>query len=328
MDETGGHLTRKRLLSPITALQRLSLRSMLFEHCQDGIAITDAKGFVLESNAAFTRIAGYRPDELLNKSLFCPWIANQGRTLYRAIRTSVTSTGYWQGEVPAPFMPDCMRRHSLRINTIQDELRKTVALIWTLTDETPLSEQQRELIRLAHQDPLTGLPNRRSLMSRLDRMLDRPPIDTPSAVLYVDLDGFKQVNDTLGHRAGDNLLQAVVTRINTRIRHSDMLARLGGDEFVIVLERIANEHDASVFAEQIIEQLRTPFELGDGNVIQIGASVGIALLPRERISAECLLDQADRALYTAKKAGKGAYRTAKMPAAGTVDTMAQQPEFH
>jgi diguanylate cyclase (GGDEF)-like protein len=281
---------------------------MLFEHCQDGIAITDARGFVLESNAAFTRIAGYRSDELLNKSLFCPWIANHGRTFYRAIRTSVTSTGYWHGEVPAPFMPDCMRRHSLRINNIQDELRKTVALIWTLTDETSLSEQQRELIHLAHHDPLTGLPNRRSLMSRLDRMLDRPRIDTPSAVLYVDLDGFKHINDTFGHRAGDKLLQAVVSRINARIRHSDMLARLGGDEFVIALERIANEQDAAVFAEQIIEQFRRPFELADGSAIQIGASIGIALLPRERISAECLLDQADRALYTAKKAGKGVYR--------------------
>ena len=153
-------------------------------------------------------------------------------------------------------MRNSIRHIQLRINAIRDEQQKNVALIWTLIDETCMAEKQRELLRLAHHDPLTGLPNRRSLMSRLECMLNRPRKDTPSAVLYLDLDGFKQVNDTFGHKVGDELLQAVAARLNTRLRRTDMLSRLGGDEFVITLERIAHEEDAAVVAGHIIEQFR------------------------------------------------------------------------
>lgn len=281
---------------------------MIFEHCSDGIVITDAWGYVVEPNASFTHMTGYRIDELLGKNLFCLWADNHGRALYCEIRRSITCTGYWQGEVVPRLMRNYTRHYSLRINAVRNEQRKPLALMWTFSDETRLSEKQRELVRLAYHDPLTGLPNRRSLMSRLECMLNRPRRDTPSAVLYFDLDGFKQVNDTLGHKTGDNLLQAIAARLSARLRHSDMLARLGGDEFVIALERIAHEEDAAVVAEHIIEQFQTAFELADGNIVHIGASVGIASLPHDRISADLLLDRADRALYAAKRAGKGVYR--------------------
>ncbi|CAB3803501.1 hypothetical protein LMG28138_05358 [Pararobbsia alpina] len=280
---------------------------MIFEHCPDGIVITDARGCVIESNASFTRMTGYTVDELFDKNLFCLWVANDGRTHYRTIRRSIAYTGYWQGEVSPRLMRNYMHRYPLRINAIRNEQQKALALIWTLSDETRLPEKQRELVRLAHHDPLTGLPNRRSLMARLECMLNRPRRDTPSAVLYLDLDGFKQVNDTFGHKTGDNLLQAIAARLSARLRHNDMLARLGGDEFVIALERNSHE-DAAVVAEHIIEQFQTSFELADGNIVHIGASVGIASLPHDRIGAELLLDRADRALYAAKRAGKGVYR--------------------
>jgi diguanylate cyclase (GGDEF)-like protein/PAS domain S-box-containing protein len=281
---------------------------MIFEHCPDGIMITDARGYFIEANASFTRLAGFGLDELLDKNVFCLWAANHGRTLYKVIRRSIASTGEWHGEVLPRLMHQCARRFPLRINAIRSGRQETVALVWTLTDETWALEKQRELVRLAHHDPLTGLPNRRALMSQLEYMLNRPRKDTPGAVMYIDLDGFKQVNDTFGHRAGDNLLQAVAARLSARLRHADMLARLGGDEFVITLERIAHERDVGVVAEHVIELLQTPFELVDGSVVQIGASVGIAHLPHDRISAELLLDRADRALYVAKRAGKGVYR--------------------
>lgn len=270
--------------------------------------ITDARGCFIEANESFTRLTGFGVDELLDKNVFCLWAASHDRTLYRAIRRSIACAGHWHGEVLPGLMHHCTRRFPLRINAIRTGQQNAIALVWTLTDETWVLEKQHDLFRLAYHDPLTGLPNRRALMSQLEYMLNRPRKDTPGAVMYIDLDGFKQVNDTSGHRAGDTLLQAVAARLSTRLRHTDMLARLGGDEFVITLERIAHEDDVAVVAEHVIELLQTPFELADGHVVHIGASVGIAHLPHERISAELLLDRADRALYVAKRAGKGVYR--------------------
>ncbi|MGN4019810.1 diguanylate cyclase domain-containing protein, partial [Burkholderia gladioli] len=199
-------------------------------------------------------------------------------------------------------------RYLLRINAIRDDHGNTVALIWTLIDDTRLSDMRREMVRLAHHDPLTGLPNRLLLMSRLEHMVVRYRNDVAGAVLFVDLDGFKLANDTFGHKAGDELLQAVAARLNARLRHTDMLARLGGDEFVIVLEQIAHRQHAAIVAEDIIQQIHTPFTLADGTTIRIGASVGIALLPHDGKNADQLLEEADCALYSAKRAGKGAYR--------------------
>lgn len=298
-------------LVPITAAQRLVLRTMIFEHCPDGIVITDARGCVVESNPSFKRMTGYCPDETQDKNLRRLWARYCDRALYRTIRESIASTGCWQGEMPDAPVYEQAHRYPLRVNAICDDHGNTVALVWTLIDDTRLSDMRREMVRLAHLDPLTGLPNRLLLMSRLEHMLVRYRKDVAGAVLFVDLDGFKLVNDTFGHKTGDKLLQAVSARLNARLRHTDMLARLGGDEFVIVLEQIVHEQDAAIVAEDIIQQIRTPFTLADGTTIRIGASVGIALLPRDGKNADQLLDQADCALYSAKRAGKGAYRFLK-----------------
>ncbi|MBR8034488.1 diguanylate cyclase domain-containing protein [Burkholderia vietnamiensis] len=298
----------RKPLVPITAAQRIVLRTMIFEHCPDGIVITDARGCAIESNTSFTRMTGYRPDEIRGKALLRLWTRHFDRTLYRIIRRSIASTGCWEGEMPDPLAHNYEHRYPLRINVIRGEHGKTTALIWTLIDDTRLSDMRREMVRLAHHDPLTGLPNRLLLMSRLEHMHDRFRKDIPGAVLFVDLDGFKLVNDTFGHKTGDKLLQAVTARLSARLRHTDMLARLGGDEFVIVLEQIAHERDAATVAEHIIQQIHTPFTLADGTIVHIGASVGIALLPQDGKNADQLLEHADRALYSAKRAGKGAYR--------------------
>lgn len=284
---------------------------MVFEHCPDGIVITDARGCVVESNTSFKRMTGYCPDKSQDKNLRRLWAGYCDRTLYRTIRKSIASTGCWQGEMPDPSVYEGAHRYPMRINAICDDHGNTVALIWTLLDDTRLSDMRREMVRLAHHDPLTGLPNRLLLMSRLEHVLVRYREDVAAAVLFVDLDGFKLVNDTFGHKTGDKLLQAVTARLNARLRHTDMLARLGGDEFVIVLEQIAHEQDAAIVAEDIIQQMDTPFTLADGTTVHIGASVGIALLPRDGKNADQLLDQADCALYSAKRAGKGAYRFVK-----------------
>ncbi|WP_275890709.1 diguanylate cyclase domain-containing protein [Burkholderia sp. LMG 13014] len=278
---------------------------MFFEHCVDGIAITDERGYVIESNASLASITGLRADALPGWNMFRFCALDQGRAHYRTIRTALATAGIWRGEASLTQAGHHTRCYPVRINTVRDEQGCTVMLIWTLADETYLAERQRELIHLAHHDPLTGLPNRRALMALLACLLDRPRRTIPGAVLYLDLDKFKQVNDALGHKVGDDLLRAIAVRLSARIRRADMVARLGGDEFVIVLERIADEKDAGVVAAHVIEAFRAPFELAEGKVVKIGVSVGVAILPAERIDAELLLDRADRAMYTAK-GGRGA----------------------
>jgi diguanylate cyclase (GGDEF)-like protein len=169
-------------------------------------------------------------------------------------------------------------------------------------------EHARELSRLANEDPLTALPNRNWLMSYLPTALARAnDNDRMLALLYLDLDGFKSVNDSLGHLAGDELLRAAALRMRSALKPSDNIARHGGDEFIIIIEQVSSESDASNVAHRMAEVLKNPFELSHGRN-EVGASIGISLYPRDGSSAEELLKKSDLALYQAKSAGKGHFR--------------------
>lgn len=169
-------------------------------------------------------------------------------------------------------------------------------------------EHARELARVANEDALTKLPNRNWLMSYLPAALERASnSDCMLALLYLDLDGFKNVNDTLGHPAGDELLRAAALRMKSALKPSDSIARHGGDEFVIIIEQVASESDASHVAHRMTDVLKNPFELSHGSNA-VGASIGISLYPRDGKSAEELLKNSDVALYHAKATGKGHYR--------------------
>jgi diguanylate cyclase (GGDEF)-like protein len=162
---------------------------------------------------------------------------------------------------------------------------------------------------MAHHDALTDLPNRLLLHSRLEHTLERAKRDSVlCAVLFLDLDRFKAVNDTLGHAAGDELLKLAAARMKERLRSTDTLARLGGDEFVIVLDGIASRPQAQQVAQDIIEKLCHPFQLSNGETVHIGTSVGMALFPDHGEEAHQLIHYADTALYQAKQDGKGVWR--------------------
>ncbi len=175
---------------------------------------------------------------------------------------------------------------------------------------TFLEQQVREgakaeaLAHYAYTDPLTGLPNRRLLAETLERSLQE---DKALGVLFIDLDGFKGVNDSLGHHAGDALLMEVATRLKGCVRGGDTLARLGGDEFVVVLPGLRSKEDAVGVAHKVVEALREPFVTA-GNTLSVTASVGVSFYPRDGLSATDLLSQADRAMYRAKAGGKNGYR--------------------
>jgi diguanylate cyclase (GGDEF)-like protein len=184
-----------------------------------------------------------------------------------------------------------------------------VNYVGTAIDIGRMKHAQSELERLAHHDGLTNLPNRQLFVSRLGHAMELARRRAGlGAVLFIDLDHFKQVNDTLGHKAGDDLLQAVASRIKGRLRESDTFARLGGDEFVILLEDIASPDAAATLAQDVIRQTAIPFALPCGAHAHIGASVGIALFPQDGSGAANLIERADQALYEAKRGGRGDYR--------------------
>jgi len=173
---------------------------------------------------------------------------------------------------------------------------------------------QTELERLAHHDALTGLPNRLLLISRLEHAIERARrYRSIGAVLFVDLDHFKSINDSFGHRSGDDLLLDVAGRLSERLRDIDTLARLGGDEFVIVLEDIPDRGAAAIVADNVVSRMRAPFLLRNGKTAHIGASVGIAVFTADGDSVAELMEHADAALYAAKHSGRGRYRFFREP---------------
>ena len=168
---------------------------------------------------------------------------------------------------------------------------------------------EREIKQLAFYDALTGLPNRRKLLDRMKYSIQLSYRQGKTfAVFMLDLDKFKAVNDTLGHAAGDDLLKQVAAKTTTTLRESDMMARFGGDEFVIILENCRTSEAAEKVAANIIKALTEPFALSDGNIVQIGASIGISFYPKHGTTPEKLIDAADHALYQAKKHGRGCFK--------------------
>jgi len=287
---------------------RLKQHAMVFENSQEGIVITDAQARVIDANAAFERITEYDLDEIRGENLRFLQSGRHDRSYYLNMWNSIEETGGWQGEIWNRRKGGEIYLEWISICAIKNEKDEIVAYTGTSVDINRMNHVQCEIEYLAHYDALTGLPNRLLLMSRLGHALDRVKRGGSGAVLFIDLDRFKPVNDTFGHKLGDELLQAVSERLRDRLRDADTLARLGGDEFVIILEDVQATESIEIVAQEVIRQLKTPFDLSEGRTVNIGGSVGIALFPKDGTDVTQLIDRADQALYAAKNAGKGVYR--------------------
>jgi len=287
---------------------RLQQHAMVFENSQEGVVITDAQGCVIDANASFERITEYSLDEIRGENLRILQSGRHDRSFYLNMWKSIEDTGSWQGEIWNRRKGGDIFLEWVSICAIKDEKDQVMAYVGTSVDISRMNHVQSEVERLAHYDALTGLPNRLLLISRLGHALDRVKRGGSGAVLFLDFDGFKQVNDTFGHQAGDELLIAASSRLTGRLRDADTLARLGGDEFVIILEDVASSESVETVAQDVISQLKTPFDLSKGRTATIGGSVGIALFPKDGTDVAQLIERADRALYAAKNAGKGVYR--------------------
>ena len=288
--------------------ERLALAGLVFERADEGIIVTDDKNRIVAVNPAFERITGYRLDEVLGQNPSLLQSGRQDMAFYAELWRSLTTEGQWRGDLWNRRKDGDFYVQHTAIQTILDEHGRAARHVALFRDVTHMRRQAEEIEHQATHDMLTGLPNRRLLRDRIDSALARGQREGKDvALLMLDLDGFKRVNDTLGHRVGDLLLIDAARRLEECIRGSDTLARLGGDEFMIVLESLNRQQDAQTVAHKILEKLQAVFPI-EGAEIFVTGSVGIALFPADGSIAETLIANADTAMYQAKSGGKNCYR--------------------
>ncbi len=288
--------------------ERLRLAAAVFQHGNEGVVVTDADVGIVGVNAAFTRITGYCEEEVLGKN---PRLLQSGRhhhEFYATLWATLQVNGHWQGEIWNRRKNGEVYPELLSISVVCDSRGKVVNYLGVFTDISGIKNIQEQLDTLAHHDPLTNLPNRQLFQELLQLSMQRASRERDQmALLFMDLDRFKNINDSLGHAVGDHLLVQVALRIKKVLRDIDLVARIGGDEFNIILDHLSDVQEAAVVAERLIAAISEPFEI-DGNTFYIGVSLGIALYPGDGEDTQTLQSNADAALYQAKNEGRGTYR--------------------
>jgi len=288
--------------------EQLKLSAQVFINSMEAIVITDINNNIIQINKAFTEITGYSSDEAVGKN---PRILKSGKhdqDFYRAMWETLLKTGSWQGEVMDRRKSGEIYPKWLSINVVRDDHGDISNYIALFSDITERKASYDRIQHLAHFDALTDLPNRSLLNDHLDMAIAiAKRSQTQLAILFLDLDRFKIVNDSLGHHAGDSLLQIVSGRLNECVRETDTVARLGGDEFVILLSSIREPNDAARVAQKVIDTIGLPFILGE-NEVNIGTSIGIGIYPDNGEDAPALLKNADAAMYHAKESGRNNFQ--------------------
>ncbi len=286
--------------------QKLNLYGKIFENTQEGIMVTDASRKIVEVNDAFTRITGWSREEIIGQSLEILRSKYHDDAFYEKIRLQLINHGFWSGEIWEKHRNGTAQPKWLSINSVTNEEGKVTQYVSIFSDITELKETEKKLERLAYNDPLTNLPNRSMLNVLLDMKIGKQTREGGNlALLFIDLDRFKYVNDTLGHSMGDTLLQEISLRLKNCVRQSDLVARQGGDEFVVVMEDVDREGISTV-ADKIIKQVSEVVLLGE-NKAYVGASIGISIYPLDGKDVETLTKSADIAMYQAKEAGRNQY---------------------
>lgn len=311
-DQDGRFLGMVQAIQDVTdknlSERKLKQAASIFENTIEGVIVADAQANIVSVNPAFSRITGFHEDEVRGKNPRMLGSGRQDRVFYERMWKTLLSTGYWQGEVWNRRKSGEAYAEWLTVNVIKDAAGKPNNYIAVFADITSAKRVHDEFEFLAHHDPLTRLPNRLLFNARLTHSLSRSiRARTPIAVLMVDLDGFKLINDQYGHAAGDRVLEIVGSRLATHIRAEDTVARLGGDEFAIVLEDLESDAIAIDIANKLIQAISPPIELNRA-MASVTASIGIAFSTPSEKSPDKLLRNADEALYLAKNAGKNTCR--------------------
>jgi diguanylate cyclase (GGDEF)-like protein/PAS domain S-box-containing protein len=286
----------------------LRLLAKVFESSGESIMLCDDANKIVSVNRSFTRTTGYLPEEVIGKN---PKLLASGRhdaAFYKHMRRTLNEKGYWQGEVWNRRKNGELFPELLGISTVCDAQGKLTHYIAVFSDITERKATEARIEYLAHHDALTNLPNRTLLRDRFEQAVAHAARNNSLvALLFLDLDHFKQINDTLGHDTGDHLLQGISARLEKCLREVDSICRQGGDEFIIVLTDLKDNDAAIQITQKILQQLNEPFAI-DGIQITTSFSIGISIYPVDSMSFEGLLNKADTAMYTAKKQGRNTFR--------------------
>ncbi|MDP1652225.1 MAG: EAL domain-containing protein [Rhodocyclaceae bacterium] len=310
-DITEQRLTQQRLEQSMATLNKsieaereLREAATVFEATSEAIMITDASGVIKRINQAFVAMTGYSATEVLGQTPRLLKSDKHEDLFYQGMWEKLQAVGRWEGEIWNRRKNGEIFPVWQIISAVKDTQGQTVGFVSLFIDITQKKRDEDEIVYRANYDALTGLPNRNLLAERLNQALKQARRESSRvAVMFVDLDFFKQVNDTLGHAIGDRLLQLVAERMRLCVRETDTIARLGGDEFVILLTDIDGTVPASIVAEKIIALMVEAFSI-EGNEIHIGASIGITIFPDDGHDVETLFRNADLAMYRAKNMGR------------------------
>lgn len=289
--------------------KKLYLADMVFQKTQEGIAITDAQRRILLTNPAFSVISEYSAEELQGLDIRTLYAEDVNDAVMRDKQLALKNLGVWHGALWKRRKSGEMYREWVVINAIYNDGGEIIQYIDISLDISRMDHVETQMEYLAHHDALTDLPNRLLLRSRLEHTLELAKRNREKcAVMFLDLDSFKSINDTYGHGAGDEVLKIVSQRMKSRIRDTDTLARLAGDEFVIILSAVRRKNDISAVAKALVESMASPCVLSDGTAISTGVSVGISIYPDDGAQPDVLLERADQALYKAKHGGRGRWK--------------------
>jgi diguanylate cyclase (GGDEF)-like protein/PAS domain S-box-containing protein len=283
--------------------------AVVYESTAEGVLIADIDGRILGVNRAFTEITGYAKEEALGRT---PAILRSGRhdaVFYEEMWRRLLAGETWQGEIWNRRKSGEIYPEWLTISGVRDPAGRLATFVAVFSDIGPLKRSAEQMYHLAHYDALTDLPNRTLFNTRIAHALEvARRHERKLALLFLDVDRFKNVNDSLGHPIGDELLLRIAQRLRARLRAEDTLARLGGDEFAILMESIDRAEDAAALAQSILDNLAAPFALSGGREVYATVSIGIALYPGSAPQANQLIRDADAAMYKAKEGGRNTFR--------------------
>jgi diguanylate cyclase (GGDEF)-like protein/PAS domain S-box-containing protein len=285
----------------------MKLATLMYENSSEGMMVTDADGKILSVNPAFSRLSGYSEDEVKGHWAYELTSGRQDQDFFRRMQNALRHNGEWEGEV---WHQNKQGEHylvSMRFNAVFDENGQAYRRVALFCDITKKKATEELIWRQANFDALTGLPNRRMFQERMRQEIRKAERSSlPMALVFIDLDGFKAVNDTFGHSMGDLLLKEAANRLSHCVRGTDVVSRLGGDEFTVIAGELNDSGDVQRIAQGILSSLAAPFLLGQ-ETAHISASIGIALFPDDATDPEILLKNADQAMYFAKQHGRNCY---------------------
>lgn len=311
LDFSGKVISVVSLVQDITVNKRLEdklkLSASVFSHAREGIFITDSESNIIDVNKTFEDITGYSRSEVLGNKPSMFKSGKQSPEFYENLWKSIINDGYWAGEVWNKRKNNEIYAQLLTVSAVKDDDGTIKNYIAIFSDISETKEQQYRLEQMAHYDVLTNLPNRTLLAERLDSALTQCKTNKNyAAVVLLDLDGFKNVNDTFGHSVGDELLITLAHRFKSTLNQGDTISRFGGDEFVAVLTNLKQAQDFIPIVKNMLKAASTPVKYG-GNELKVSASIGLTVYPSDDTDAEQLIRHADQAMYLAKQKGKNCF---------------------